>query len=106
MRALGKTRPLIARDRERESFSIRLEAHGGRGNLLLDTAAAIVAGILAHHGFALAAPVATAFQVAASGSSGVDVTVKLEDPSEAAAATAAIHEHFGEGSGVDIVNVS
>ena len=45
------------------------------------------------------------FQTGEHGSSGVDVTVALEDPSKAAAARAAIHEHFRCGGGVDAVTV-
>jgi hypothetical protein len=90
----------------RRDIHVHLDARGGSGNVLLETAAAIVAGILSSAGFALAVPVTATFLDDASGSTGVDVTVKLEDPGEADAAAAAIDEHFGGRSGVDVVNVS
>ena len=96
----------MAWSRENQSLHVRLDAHGGCGNALLDTAAAIVAGILVRSGIALSAPVTAAFLDNATGSTGVDVRVKLEDPAKAAAAAAAIDEHFGGESGVDVVSVS
>jgi hypothetical protein len=97
----------VTRDRDRQSIHVHLGARGGGcGNVLLDTAAAIVAGILVRSGIALAAPVTAVFLDNATGSTGVDVKVKLEDPAEAPAATAVIEEHFGGEAGVDIVNVS
>jgi hypothetical protein len=74
-------------------------------NALLDSAASVVAGFLNRQGFALAGPVTASFQTAPNGSSGVGITVRLEDPSKAAAAEAAIHEHLG-GCDVDDVRVS
>jgi len=97
---------MVTRERDRQSIHVHLDARGGCGNVLLDTAAAIVAGILVRSGIALAAPVSAVFRDSATGSTGVDVNVKLEDPAKAPAATAAIEEHFGGETGVDIVNVS
>jgi hypothetical protein len=76
-----------------------------RQNALLESAGAMIASFLKGRGFALAAPVDARFQTTEHGSSGVDVTIALEDPSKAAAARAAIHEHFRCGSGVDAVTV-
>ena len=74
-------------------------------NALLDTAATMVACVLDRQGFCVARPVTATFQTAANGSSGVGITVELADPSQAPAAEAAIHEHFGGCSGVDDVRV-
>lgn len=74
-------------------------------NALLDSAASLVSGVLTRQGFSIARPVTATFQTAANGSSGVGITVELEDPSQAPAAEAAIHEHLGGGSDVDDVRV-
>ena len=76
-----------------------------RQNAILESAGAVIAAYLKGRGFALAAPVNTRFLTSEHGSSGVDVTIALQDPSEAPAARAAIHEHFRCGSGVDAVTV-
>jgi hypothetical protein len=73
-------------------------------NALLEAAGSAIASFLHARGFALAEPVSARFQTGSHGSSGVDVTIALEDPSKAAAARAAIHEHFRVG-GVDAVTV-
>jgi len=75
-------------------------------NVLLDSAASVVARILAQRGFGLAAPVRARFQTSDTGSTGVDVQVKLEDPSQAPAAKAAIRAHCGGECGVDVISVS
>ena len=77
-----------------------------RENAILDAAASVIASFLARRGFALAGPVHTTFRTSTHGSSGVGVTVRLEDPREAPAARAAIREHFSVGAGVDAVHVS
>lgn len=76
-----------------------------RQNALLESAGAVIAAFLTGRGFALAAPVSARFHTSTEGSSGVDVTIALEDPSKAAAARAAIYEHFSFGGGVDAVTV-
>jgi hypothetical protein len=76
-----------------------------RQNAILESAGAVIASFLKGRGFSLAAPVNARFHTGEHGSSGVDVTVALEDPSEAPAARAALHEHFRCGSGVDAVTV-
>jgi hypothetical protein len=76
-----------------------------RQNAILESAGAVIASFLHARGFALAAPVRARFHTSEQGSSGVDVTIALEDPSKAAAARAAIYEHFSFGGGVDAVTV-
>ena len=76
-----------------------------RQNAILEAAGAAIASFLKGRGFALAAPVHARFLTGEHGSSGVDVTIALQDPSEAPAARAAIHEHFRCGGGVDAVTV-
>lgn len=76
-----------------------------RQNALLEAAGSAIASFLNARGFALAAPVTARFQTGAHGSSGVDVTIALEDPSEAPAARAAVYERFCVGGGVDAVTV-
>ena len=76
-----------------------------RHNAILESAGAAIASFLHARGFALAAPVRARFQTSEHGSCGVVVTIALEDPSKAAAAQAAIQEHFRCGGGVDAVTV-
>jgi hypothetical protein len=76
-----------------------------RQNAILESAGAVIASFLKGRGFALAAPVTARFLTGAHGSSGVDVIIALEDPSEAPAARAAIYEHFPVNGGVDAVTV-
>jgi hypothetical protein len=76
-----------------------------RQNALLESAGAVIAAFLTGRGFELAAPVNARFHTTEQGSSGVDVTIALEDPSKAAAARAAIYEHFRVTGGVDAVTV-
>ena len=75
-------------------------------NALLQSAAEVVAELLERRGFALAGPVVARFETAAHGSTGVDVTVRLQDPSELTAATATISDHFGGDAGVDVIHIS
>jgi hypothetical protein len=77
-----------------------------RMNPLLDSAASVVAGVLDQRGIAVAAPVTASFQTSETGSSGVDVRVKLEDPSQASAAERAIRDHCGGDCDVDDVRIS
>jgi hypothetical protein len=78
---------------------------GSHTNALLEAASSVIAGVLARRGFSLAGPVTTKFETAPNGSCGVGVQVMLEDPREAPAAAAAIHEHLGD-DGVDVITVS
>ena len=76
-----------------------------RQNAILEAAGSVIASFLKGRGFALAAPVNARFHTSEHGSSGVDVTIALQDPTEAPAARAAIYEHFRCGGGVDAVTV-
>jgi len=56
----------------------------------------IVTEVLRPGGFALLAPVAARFRTTENGNTGVEVAVRLEDPSRADAAKAAIVERYGD----------
>jgi hypothetical protein len=104
--------PAIVRDEQASRIRIEAALAGSgsdtlraEGNVLLETAVRIVSEFLAHHGFALAEPVSARLHTTPEGSTGVDVTVRVEDPRDTAAVQAAIAEHFGE-AGVDVLRVS
>ena len=78
----------------------------GNENAILRAAAWIVTDMLAQRGLALAAPVTARFHTASHGSTGVELTVKVKDPSRVRVAVAAIAERFGGDSGVDVVHVA
>jgi hypothetical protein len=92
-----------------ESRQARRQAQSVRehGNVLLDTAASIVAAIMTRRGFALSQPIAAKFGTDARGSTGIELTVNLQNHWEIPEATAAIREHFGVAAeGVDVVYVT
>lgn len=66
-----------------------------QSSAILDEVTNIVAEVLAHHDFALTAPVAARFEVDERESTGVAIEVRLADPSRSDAARAAIVERFG-----------
>jgi hypothetical protein len=66
----------------------------GDGNAILDAVALLATGLLRRHGFALRAPVAAKFRMSERGSTGVEITVHLKDPSHAEAARVALLERF------------
>jgi hypothetical protein len=66
----------------------------GETNAILDTVVLLVTDLLRRNGFALVAPVAAKFRTADGGNTGVEVLVRLDDPSHAHAAKAAIAERF------------
>ena len=66
----------------------------GEGNVILDAVMLLVTNFLRGNGFALLAPVVARFRMAECGSTGVEVAVRLKDPSDANAAKAAIVERF------------
>jgi len=72
---------------------------------ILDAAALAIAALLTESGFALAAPVAAAFYTATYGTTGVEVTVRLDDPAAATEARALLLERFGSADGVDVFDV-
>src|SRR3954453_12772471 len=71
---------------------------------ILGAATKVITEVLTRHGFALAAPVVARFRQAAHGSTGVEVTVRLEDSSFAHAARGILHDRYG--SGVDVIDVA
>jgi hypothetical protein len=77
-----------------------------RDSAILRAASAIVTEVLAQRGHTLAAPVQASFRTSEQGSSGVELTVRLDDPSRAKAAFAALAERFGGEAAVDVVHVS
>jgi hypothetical protein len=74
-------------------------------NAILRAAASIVTDTLAQQGHALAAPVTARFRTAQHGSTGVELTVKVQDPSRIRATMAAIADRFGGDCGVDVICV-
>jgi hypothetical protein len=66
----------------------------GEANAILDTVVLLVTDVMRRQGFALLAPVVARFRTTETGSTGVDVAVRLEDPRHADAARAAIVERF------------
>lgn len=72
-------------------------------NALLDAAAALVTEELSAHALALAEPVHTRFRFAASGTSVVEVSVRLRDHARADAALALLEDRFGASPDVFLV---
>jgi hypothetical protein len=75
-------------------------------NAILRAAASIVTDVLAKQGHALAAPVRARFRTSPHGSTGVELTVELDDPSRVKTVIAAIAEHFGGEAAVDVIRVT
>jgi hypothetical protein len=78
----------------------------GERNAILDAAVTIVADALRRAGVALASPVRAAFRTDARGSTGVEITVRLEDPAESAAARSVISSRFGGECHGDVIDVA
>ena len=78
-----------SRQARRHAAEIRAET-----NAILDTVAEMVARALRVRGFALRAPVAASFRTDHGGSTGIEIVVRLEDPSHADAAKAALDQRF------------
>jgi len=78
----------------------------GTENAILRAAASIVTDTLTAKGHVLAAPVIARFRTESHGSTGVELTVKVQDPSRIRATMAVIAERFGGDSGVDVVRVA
>ena len=83
------------RGRSRQARRRAAEAHA-EANLILDTAADIVAGALEARGFVLRAPVVARFRTAPSGSTGLEIVVRLEDPGRADTVEAVLAECFSD----------
>lgn len=75
-------------------------------NAILRAAISVVADLCAQLGNALATPITARWRTSQHGSTGIELTVKLTDPSRARATSAAIAERFGGMGGVDFVHVS
>jgi hypothetical protein len=80
------------------------EAAYPKTSVILRAATETITDVLTRHGFTLAAPVAARFREASHGSTGVEVTVRLEDSSFAHAARGLLHDRYG--SGVDVIDVA
>jgi hypothetical protein len=78
-----------SRQARRHAAEVRAET-----NAILDTVAQMMARTLRGRGFVLRAPVAARFRADRGGSTGVEIVVRLEDPSHADAAKAALVERF------------
>ena len=78
----------------------------GETNAILDSAEAITAEELAQRRIDLAEPVAARFQTDDAGNTGIELRVRLLDPTRTAAARAAIAERFGGIARCDAVIVS
>jgi len=79
-----------------ESRQVRRRARELRGetNAILDTVVMMVTDVLRRGGFELLPPVVARFRTTETGNTGVQVAVRLEDPSQANAAKAAIFKRF------------
>jgi hypothetical protein len=75
-----------------------------QANAILDSVAQVMTGALRREGFELRAPVDVRFRTARSGSTGVEVSVRLKDPRHAEAAEAAIGKRFPDRLSAVIVN--
>src|SRR4051812_41973620 len=82
------------------------DVHDGetKTSAILGAAAKVITDVLTRHGFALAAPVVARFREASHGSTGVEVTIRLQDSSFAHAARRLLHDRYG--SGVDVIDVA
>jgi hypothetical protein len=78
-----------SRRARQQSAEIRAER-----NAILDAVALLATGVLRRHGFRLRAPVAATFRMSEHGSTGVEIAVRLADPSHAEAARVALLERF------------
>ena len=92
-----------ARQVRAEAAALRAESRQARHhaaeihretNAILDAVAAMMTHVLRRKGFELRAPIAVGFRIGESGSTGVQIVVRLRDPSQREAATAAIVERF------------
>ena len=99
-------RLIVARAREQrdeaealiaESRQARLHTHAllEASNAILDAAVTIINDVLARRRLALAEPVAATFHTDEHGSSGIEITVRLQNAARAAEAQQAIIERFG-----------
>jgi hypothetical protein len=78
-----------SRHARRQSAEVR-----GERNAILHAVALLATGVLRRHGFTLRAPVGARFRMSEHGSTGVEIAVHLEDPTQAEAAKVALLERF------------
>jgi hypothetical protein len=92
-----------ARQARDEAAALREESHHarrhsahirGETNAILDTIADMIARVLRRQGFALRTPVAARFLTKPSGTTSVEIVVRLADAHDADAAKAALVERF------------
>jgi hypothetical protein len=92
-----------ARQARDDAAALREESHQARRhavqvraetNAILDTVADMIARVLRRQGFALRTPVAARFLTRPSGTTSVEIVVRLEDAHRADAAKAALAERF------------
>jgi hypothetical protein len=103
-----------AEQRRQESIALRSESRQAqrralelrRSSAILRAVETIVSEVLTRRGFGLARPVTATFSTAASGSTGVAVSIQLKDPADVAGARAAIVHQFGAAIEPDIIHVS
>ena len=76
-----------------------------RDTAILASVRAIVREVLHAKGFAVAAPVNAEFRTAETGTTGVAVTVRLEDPADADSAAAVLCDRFGGPGSPDAITV-
>jgi hypothetical protein len=76
----------------------------GEANAILDAVVPLVTDVLRRHGLALVAPVGARFRMAEGGTTGFEIAVRLEDPSDADEAKAAIVERFPDRLSEVVVN--
>src|SRR5262245_45823894 len=93
-----------SRRQREEAAALRAESRQARHqaetlidehHTLLDAAVALIAEALERRRIAVREPVAARFQTDEHGSTGIEVTVRLEDPATAGAARRAIDERVG-----------
>jgi hypothetical protein len=104
-----------SRRRREEAAALRAEARqairrahalGSERGAILDAVITLVGEIVERRGFALAEPVAAGFRVAENGSTGIEISVKLQDQDQVPAARAELVERLGGDSNVDSIDVS
>ena len=97
------TRFRAAREAREDAAALRAESRQARRHsteirhescAILDAVAQLMTNLLRGRGYRLREPVAARFRMAASGTSEVEVFVRLEDPRHRDAAKAAIAERF------------
>jgi hypothetical protein len=104
----------VTQERFEEAVALRAESRQARrqselvqaeGSAILDAAVRIMTDVLEHRGIALAAPVMARFRTTDEASTGIEVDVRLDEPDQAEVARAAIEEHIGDVSPVDVIHV-